>query len=103
MKIYRFRIVYTNWRGETSLRVVVPLRFYIGEYEKHEGVQWLMDAVDVDPSKGHRTFALKDIHWWDFEGEYTDEIREAGHPEAVPPGRSGDALGRLETPGSGGV
>jgi len=54
------RIVYTNYRGETSLREVVPQRVWFGATEWHPDEQWLLDAMDV--AKGApRSFALRDI------------------------------------------
>lgn len=54
---------YTNWKGITSLRRIVPLHIFFGCNEWHDGEQWLLQAFDVD--KGvERTFALKDIHSW---------------------------------------
>jgi hypothetical protein len=58
-------IDYTNYRGERSKRLVIPVagssRF--GSTEYHPEPQWLFDAHDVE--KGAlRTFAQKDVHSW---------------------------------------
>jgi predicted DNA-binding transcriptional regulator YafY len=65
---------YTNWKGETEMRKIVPicLRFGVSEHHKasydlnvHEDEQgggiWLLEAFDMD-KQALRTFALKDIH-----------------------------------------
>jgi hypothetical protein len=60
------RIDYTNHRGQRSSRVIVPdpATFRLAEVSWHPGVQWLIDALDVDKI-AVRTFALKDIHRWE--------------------------------------
>lgn len=65
------RILYTNWRGETGLRRIEPIRLEFGSNEFHKEPQWLMIARDVEKNT-ERSFALKDIHW-------------IGGPEATPP------------------
>jgi hypothetical protein len=53
-------ITYTNWRGETSERMLMPVRLWYGATEWHPEPQWLLAAYDVD--KGAiRDFALKDF------------------------------------------
>lgn len=53
--------VYTNHRGETGTRKVVPhaLRYGIAEGH-HNEPQWLLEVFDVD-RQALRTYALKDI------------------------------------------
>ena len=48
---------YTNWRGETAPRRVLPLRVRWGTTEWHPDAQWLMDATDLDRNT-LRTFAM---------------------------------------------
>jgi hypothetical protein len=64
-------IYYTNWRGRTRWRRIIPevggLRFRATEH--HPQAQWLLDALDVTPEsfggpKGPRTFALAGISAW---------------------------------------
>ena len=56
----RLEIVYRNWRGEVTRRVIVPRRIWFGSTEWHPREQWLMDAFDT--GKGaERSFALKDF------------------------------------------
>lgn len=54
------RIAYTNWRGETADRTIVPfgLRFDVTQWHPEE--QWLVSAWDVE-KKAVRDFALKDM------------------------------------------
>lgn len=55
--------VYTNWRGETSMRTATPMGpFYLGSTEWHPAHQWLFDAYDWDKG-AQRTFALKDANF----------------------------------------
>ena len=51
------KIVYTNQKGETSIRRLVPETFFFGSSEWHPEKQWLMEAIDAD-KKEKRTFAL---------------------------------------------
>ncbi|MBP7134628.1 WYL domain-containing protein [Patescibacteria group bacterium] len=56
-------ILYTNHRGETSTRSVVPHRIWFGQTEWHSEDQWLLDAYDLE-RQANRSFALKDIKTW---------------------------------------
>jgi predicted DNA-binding transcriptional regulator YafY len=56
-------IDYTNYRGERSLRTILPLSLFFGDNEWHPDPQWLLSAFDVEKQQG-RVFALKDIHTW---------------------------------------
>jgi len=55
------RIVYTNYKGETSERTIIPRRMWLGETQWHPGTQWLLDAFDLD-KQADRSFAVRDIH-----------------------------------------
>ena len=59
----QLRIEYTNWRGETSVRTIVPLNIWFGSTEWHPVEQWLMRAVDIEKD-AERDFALTDIKKW---------------------------------------
>ncbi|MGR9169637.1 WYL domain-containing protein [Rhizobium sp. KDH_Rht_773_N] len=51
---------YTNWRGETAHRTVVPVEIWFGKTEWHPKEQWFLKARDVE--KGEiRDFAFLDI------------------------------------------
>jgi len=51
---------YTNWKGETSLRKVIPYKFWFGSTEFHKEEQWMLHAYDIDKGE-ERNFALKDV------------------------------------------
>jgi len=57
------RIIYTNWRGETSERKVKPIKIWFGSTEWHKEEQWLLRALDITKD-AERDFALKDIRSW---------------------------------------
>jgi transcriptional regulator with XRE-family HTH domain len=54
------RFAYTNWRGERSVRRVIPTRIYFGATSYHPRPQWLMEALDVDKGVA-RAFAVADM------------------------------------------
>jgi predicted DNA-binding transcriptional regulator YafY len=54
------KIIYTNYRGETARREIIPQRLWFGATKWHPDEQWLLDAIDVD-KKSPRSFALRDI------------------------------------------
>lgn len=56
-------IDYTNYRGERSLRRILPLGTFWGANEWHREEQWLLSAVDLE-KKASRIFAMKDVHSW---------------------------------------
>src|SRR4249919_1907965 len=57
------KIIYTNWRGETDERHIIPLRVWFGHTEWHKADQWLLTALDIDKN-AERDFALQDIQKW---------------------------------------
>ena len=56
-------ILYTNYRGETAIRKIIPNKIWYGKTDWHPENQWLLDALDVDKN-AERSFALKDIKSW---------------------------------------
>lgn len=58
-------IVYTNWRGETAEREIVPTRLWFGATKWHPKPQWLLTALDIEES-AERDFAWNGI---DFQGD----------------------------------
>lgn len=60
------RILYTNYRGETSLRTIIPIKIWYGSTNWHPDPQWLLDARDIE-KRADRSFALKDIKAWFLE------------------------------------
>lgn len=64
-------LTYTNYRGETALRTILPKSIRYGSTEWHPEPQWLLLALDVEKN-ADREFALKDF------GQPSDgAIREA--------------------------
>lgn len=57
------RILYTNYRGETDLRSIVPKGIFYGSTEWHKESQWLLEAFDIQKD-ADRHFAMKDIRAW---------------------------------------
>jgi predicted DNA-binding transcriptional regulator YafY len=57
------KIVYTNWRGETAERAIVPVKIWFGSTQWHKDEQWLLRAHNQDKN-AERDFALKDIKEW---------------------------------------
>ncbi|WP_234891478.1 hypothetical protein [Agrobacterium vitis] len=51
---------YTNYRGETSERTILPKNIWFGSTEWHPEPQWLLTAFDLE-KKADRDFALKDF------------------------------------------
>jgi predicted DNA-binding transcriptional regulator YafY len=56
-------ILYTNYRGETARRKIVPWSLRYGSTEYHPEPQWLLEAFDLEKKAG-RTFAMHDIAEW---------------------------------------
>ncbi|MCE7028433.1 hypothetical protein [Jiella avicenniae] len=48
---------YTNWRGETADRTIIPERVWFGHTEWHPQDQWMLNALDVEKDT-YRDFAL---------------------------------------------
>ena len=59
-------IVYTNYKGETGIRKILPMKIFFDHNEWHKEDQWLMLALDV-VKNAERTFAIKDIKAWFVE------------------------------------
>jgi predicted DNA-binding transcriptional regulator YafY len=57
------KILYTNWKGVTKTRLIIPKEIFYGSNEWHKKEQWLMRAHDVEKD-AERTFAMKDIKEW---------------------------------------
>jgi predicted DNA-binding transcriptional regulator YafY len=56
-------ILYTNYRGETARRKIIPSSLRFGATEYHPQPQWLLDAFDLE-KQADRTFAVLDIQEW---------------------------------------
>jgi predicted DNA-binding transcriptional regulator YafY len=59
----RALIRYTNYRGETADRVIVPRTIWFGSTEYHKEPQWLLKAYD-EGKADERDFAMRDISSW---------------------------------------
>jgi len=60
------KILYTNYRGETAIRKIIPDKIWFGKTDWHPVNQWLLNAFDLDKN-AERSFALKDIKSWSIE------------------------------------
>lgn len=60
---HRIKIVYTNHRGETTVRNIVPIEIVFKTTEYHPEVQWLLRAYDLD-RQDERHFACQNIRAW---------------------------------------
>lgn len=58
--VKKLQFVYKNWRGETSVRTVLPVKIWYGKTDWHPEEQWFMKAIDVEKGE-ERDFALIDI------------------------------------------
>jgi len=56
-------ILYTNHRGETAVRRIVPQRLWFGATPWHPEAGWHLDAVDVERGQV-RSFAMKGVREW---------------------------------------
>lgn len=54
-------LIYTNWKGETGPRRIIPRRIWWGSTEWHPEPQWLITAFDME-KEAERDFALADFH-----------------------------------------
>lgn len=53
-------IVYRNWKGETAVRRIIPIRWWFGSTQWHPEPQWLLSAIDVEKN-AERDFAYDGI------------------------------------------
>ncbi|UFW79981.1 MazG-like family protein [Rhizobium sp. SU303] len=67
--------VYKNWRGETALRRVLPIRIEFGPTDWHPEPQWHLVAHDLEKGAA-RFFAMKDISFNDADEETQATINE---------------------------
>lgn len=54
---------YTNYKGETSNRIIRPINIRFGATEWHSEPQWLLKCKDMEKNQ-IREFSMKDIHLW---------------------------------------
>ena len=60
------KILYTNWKGETNYRRIIPISVEFKSTEWHPQEQWILNALDIDKN-AERGFAMKDIKEWNLE------------------------------------
>ena len=53
------KILYTNWKGETKYRNIIPKSIEFKSTEWHKEEQWILNALDVDKN-ADRAFAIKE-------------------------------------------
>lgn len=58
---------YTNYRGESGIRRIIPLAIRWGTSEWHKNEQWLMEVFDVVKVQ-NRTFALAEMTMFGHSG-----------------------------------
>lgn len=73
-------IRYTNYRGETADRRIVPIRIRFGSTEWHPEPQWLLEAFDLDRG-ANRAFAMRDVLQW--YGETKPDERRTRQKAAI--------------------
>ena len=56
-------IRYVNYRGEESVRSIIPKKIWFGESPYHTVAQHFLRAWD-DAKKSYRDFAMRDIKEW---------------------------------------
>lgn len=57
------KILYTNWKGETRERTILPISIEYKSTEWHTEEQWILNAMDIEKNE-MRSFAIKDIKEW---------------------------------------
>lgn len=57
------KVRYTNYRGETAVRTIIPLKVYFGLTTYHHEEQWLLEVWDCDRNS-LRVYALREITQW---------------------------------------
>ena len=60
----RARILYTNHRGETASRIVVPCKIEWKATEHHPEPQWILEAYCCERG-AYRSFAMRNIAKWE--------------------------------------
>jgi predicted DNA-binding transcriptional regulator YafY len=56
-------ILYSNYKGETKIREILPEKIWYGSTKWHPEMQWLLDAYDIE-KREKRSFALSGIRAW---------------------------------------
>lgn len=69
-------IRYTNYRGETGIRRIIPIEIRFIATQWHPEAQWVMEAYDVEKG-GQRSFAIKDILDWNVSAHTNGTVNSA--------------------------
>ena len=56
-------ILYTNYKGETRYREIIPKNIEYKSTDWHKEEQWILTAFDIEKNDD-RGFAIKDIKEW---------------------------------------
>ena len=56
-------ILYTNWKGETRERRILPISLEFKSTQWHSEEQWILNAIDLEKQEP-RGFAMRDIKEW---------------------------------------
>ena len=56
-------ILYTNWKGETRKRTILPISIEYKSTEWHKEKQWILNAFDIEKNE-ERGFSIADIKEW---------------------------------------
>lgn len=59
------KILYTNWKGETAYRNIIPKTIEFKSTQWHKEEQWILNAFDID-KQADRGFAIQDIKEWNL-------------------------------------
>lgn len=62
------RIRYTNHRGQTKDRRIIPEKIEFEMTQWHPKAQWILHAFDIDKN-AKRSFALNDVQSWDGKAQ----------------------------------
>ena len=57
------KVKYKNYRGEVSVRTIIPKNIFFGKTDYHKEEQWLLKVWDVEKNS-ERVYALKDVLEW---------------------------------------
>ncbi len=59
----KVKILYTNWKGETAYRNIIPKSIEFKSTQWYKQEQWILNAYDMD-KQADRGFAINDIKEW---------------------------------------
>lgn len=69
------RVLYTNYKGQTNYRVIVPRRMWFGVCLFYgDAPQWLLEVYDME-KKEMRTFSMANVRDWVPLTEYAANLK----------------------------